>query len=155
MFTSIISNTKWCHSVGLTCNFIRTCLFCFCWQMLLPLLFTKFGCCLLPFLLPRFGRCYCHLIVVDLETTCLVVLWADVIALTICDRCCVILGIVCDWCFVTWCLWLMLLSQCCFSFGRCYAMWCDTTFCCKRALNMPMADAIAICFLGWCYCLLF
>ena len=36
MFTSIISNTKWCHSVGLSCNFIRTCLFCFV------------------------GRCYCH-----------------------------------------------------------------------------------------------
>ena len=32
------------------------------------------------FCLPRFGRCYCHLIVVNLETTCLVVLWADVIA---------------------------------------------------------------------------
>ena len=26
--------------------------------------------------------------------------------------------------------------------------------CCKRALNMPMADVIAICLLGWCYCLL-
>ena len=37
MFTSIISNTKWCHSVGLSCNFVRTCLFCFDWQMLLPL----------------------------------------------------------------------------------------------------------------------
>ena len=49
MFTSIISNTKWCHSVGLSCNFIRTCLFCFNWQMLLPL-----------FVYQNFGRCYCH-----------------------------------------------------------------------------------------------
>ena len=37
MLTSIISNTNWCHSVGLSCNFVRTCLFCFDWQMLLPL----------------------------------------------------------------------------------------------------------------------
>ena len=71
MFTLIISNTGWCHSVGVSCNFMDT--FCcyyaswqhmFCiWQMLLP-------CCLI-----FCGRCYNHQ--VDVVTCYLV-----------CGRCC-------------------------------------------------------------------
>ena len=67
MFALIISNTKWCHSVGCPCNFIGTCLFCFCWQMLLPLLFTNLAGFIANFLLTKVGRCYCHLFVVDLK----------------------------------------------------------------------------------------
>ena len=80
MLTPIISNTKWCHSVGLSWNFIRTCLFCFDWQMLLPLfvyqnLADVMAICLfvvdvkpvvlfyrqmvLPYTVC--DRCYCHL----------------------------------------------------------------------------------------------
>ena len=97
-------------------------LFTKCWQMLLPFvcgLFQK------PFVWLFLGNCY---------NPC-----------TICDRCYITSGVVCDWCLVTWCLWLMLLPLIALYIGRCCAMWCNTTFCCKRALNMPMADGIAIC----------
>ena len=97
MLTPIISNTKWCHSVGLSCNFIRTCLFCFDWQMLLPLfvyqnLADVVAICLFvvdvkplvlfyrQMLLP-YAVCYCHFwycIVTDVIVTCclwLMLLW--------------------------------------------------------------------------------
>ena len=59
MFIFIISNTGWCHSVGVSCNFMETFMeTCFCcifgntcialWQMLLPL--VALFC----------GRCYSH-----------------------------------------------------------------------------------------------
>ena len=79
MLTSIISNTKWCHSVGWSCNFVTTYLFCFDRQMLLPLIVYQnladviaigfivvdveplvlfYGQMLLPYTVC--DRCYCH-----------------------------------------------------------------------------------------------
>ena len=119
MLTSIISNTKWCHSVGLSCNFVRTFLFCFVWQMLLPLFVYQnlAGVTAIGFIC---GWC---------RTTCSV-LWADVIAI-----CCMwqmllsLLILYCDWCYchllfvidviITLCYFLLI--------GRCYAMCCGTT----------------------------
>ena len=50
MFTSIISNTKWCHSVGYPCNLIGTCVVYFWRQMSLPLLFYQNWLDVLPYL---------------------------------------------------------------------------------------------------------
>ena len=114
------------------------------------------GCCC-QFLLTKVGRWYCHLVVVNLKPLVLVVLWADVIALYH------LWQMLCHFRYRVWlivvtcCLWLMLLSHYCLSFGRCYAMWCATTFCCKRAFTCPwlMLLPFVICLLGWCHCLLF
>ena len=49
MLTSIISNTGWCHSVGVFCNFMDTFVvlgnFVMFWQMLLPCCLVCVGCC--------------------------------------------------------------------------------------------------------------
>ena len=59
MLTSGISNTKWCHSVGASCNFMDSYIIDF---VLANVIANVFGqlCCI-------FGRCYCHvaLFVVD------------------------------------------------------------------------------------------
>ena len=81
---------------------------------------------LLPYI--ACDRCYCHFwyyLVTDVVVTC------------------------CS-------MWLMLLSHCInLVIGRCYAMWCSTTFNVARGhWYLPMADVIAIFdLLGWCYCL--
>ena len=57
-----------------------------------------------------------------------------------------------------WCLslWLMLLSHMVLMllFGKCYAMWCDTTSnCCKGQFNCPWLMLLPLMVvLGWCYC---
>ena len=82
MFTPIISNTKWCHSVGYPCNFIGTYVFVFCWQMLLPLSFYQIWLNVIAiYCLPNVGRCYCHLFVVYFKNHLFGCFWADVIAL--------------------------------------------------------------------------
>ena len=74
--------------------------------------------------------------------------WEDVIAIDLCDWCyCHILVlIICDW---SYCHILMLLF-----FGRCYAIWWDTTsnccigqFCCPWLMLLPL-----IVLFGWCFC---
>ena len=157
MFTSIISNTKWCHSVGCPCNFIGTYLFVFVGRCYCHCCLPNLAGCYCQFLLTKVGRWYCHLVVVNLKPLVLVVLWADVIALYH------LWQMLCHFRYRVWlivvtcCLWLMLLSHYCLLFGRCYAMWCATTFCCKRALTCSwlMLLPFVICLLGWCYCLLF
>ena len=173
MLTSIISNTKWCHSIALSCNFVRTCLFCFDWQMLLPLFVCQnladviaigFVCGWCRTTVCFMGRCYCHMLyVTDVIVTFNVVLWLMLLSL-----------VVCDWCYYHIVLLFLLV-------GRCYAMWCGTTlllqegietcpwlvllpfFCSVRLtllpfviiwlMLLPVADAIATYALGWCYCL--
>ena len=59
MLTSSISNTKWCHSVGESCNFMNSYIIGFVLEDVVAHVLGQL-CCI-------FGRCYCQvaLFVVD------------------------------------------------------------------------------------------
>ena len=140
-------NTKWCHSVGLSCNFVRTCLFCFDWQMLLPL-----------FVYQKFGRCYVIGFVCGwCRTTCFIY-GQMLLPCAVCDRCYVTFTLVLWLMFiVTCCLWFVVITLCYSLFiGRYYAMWLAPLYYCKRALKLAHGWCCCHFFvlLGWCYCLL-
>ena len=148
LLTPIISNTKWCHSVGLSCNFIRTCLFCFDWQMLLPLfvyqhLADVIAICFIcgwyrTTCFVFIGRCYCLMLyVTDVIVTFNVLWWL------------MLLSLVCDWCYYHILLlfvdWQML----------CHVVWHHFTIArghwtCPWLMLLPF-----FVLLGWCYCHLF
>ena len=147
MFTPIISNTKWCHSVGLSCNFIRTCLFCFDWQMLLPLFVYQNLADVIPFvclwlmwnhLFCFIGRCYCLMLyVTDVIVTFDIVLWLMLLSL-----------VVCDWCYYHIMLhfvnWQML----------CHVVWHHFTIVRGHWTSPWLMLLPFFVLLGWCYCLL-
>ena len=142
------------------------------WTLLFEVLGRWYCQCLFSHIL-LFGRCYCHgyfcgrcyttrsdvkpVLFSDLNViaTCFIsyvielTWWEDVIAIDLCDWCyCHILVlIICDW---SYCHILMLLLF----FGRCYAIWWDTTsnccigqFCCPWLMLLPL-----IVLFGWCCC---
>ena len=74
--------------------------------------------------------------------SCLIELtwWADFIAIDLCDWCCchILVLVFCDWYYCHMLMFMLL-------FGRCYAIWCNTTSnCCIGQFLLPMADVIAI-----------
>ena len=89
-----------------------------------------------------------------------------------------LLVLFCDWCYCHLLFVIdVIITFCCFSLiGRCYAMWCGTTFLLQEGIDhahgwcychfvllgwcyclcYKLADVIAIfVLLGWCYCLCF
>ena len=99
------------------------------------------------------GRCCCHWTV---DGRCCANSWTFVMSVGIDMRADVIALIICDWCCVTFDSALVIDVVITWLFGRCYANWLCNLQLLQGQIVSPWQMLLPLClFVGWCYCLMF